>query len=276
MPEIGHLNKLRVVKEVDFGVYLDGQELGEILLPRRYLPDKCKMDDSIEVFVYRDSEDRLIATTEKPLAMVGDFALLRVAAVSRFGAFLDWGLEKDLLVPFREQKQKMQSGKSYVVHVYLDDRNERIVASSRVDRFLNKIPAEYDNGEEVDLLIYNQSGMGFNAIINNSHWGILYKNEVFQPLKTGQKIKGFIKKLREDQKIDLSLQKPGYAAIDAVAEGILIKLKEAGGFISVTDKSDPEMIYQLLGISKKSYKKAIGALYKKSLIRMEESGISLH
>lgn len=274
MVKIGRSNSLLVIRKVDFGAYLDGEELDEILLPERYLPKNCKIDDTIEVFIYLDSEDRLVATTEKSYAEVGDFACLKVVDLGPAGAFLDWGLPKDLLVPFREQKEKMIEGREYVVFVYLDKSN-RIAASSRLDRFLGKEPASFQEGEEVELLICDQTDIGYKAIINSTHWGVLYKNELFQKLKKGQQIKGFIKKVRDDGKIDLSLQKPGPEKVDELSEKILNTLKEQGGFLSVTDKSSPKSISDLFGCSKNTYKKAIGGLYKKRLITLEKSGIRL-
>ena len=275
MAEIGVFNNLRVIKEVDFGVYLDGGEHEEILLPRRYVPENCKVDDIIKVFVYLDSEDRFIATTETPYAIVGDFALLKVVAVESVGAFLDWGLLKDLLVPFGEQSPTMEKDKSYIVRIYVDKQSNRIAATTRLDRYLDNTPGNFHAAQEVELLICNQTDIGYKAIINGTHWGVLYSNEVFQPLKSGQKIKGYIKKVREDNKIDLSLHKPGYERVDDITDTILNVLKEQGGFISVTDKSSPETINKLFGVSKKTYKKAIGAIYRKRLITMESDGIRL-
>ena len=273
MAEIGKLNKLKVLKKVDFGVYLDGEGLGEILLPRRYVPKNCDIDDIIEVFIYCDSDDRIIATVEKPYVMVGQFALLKVVSIDRIGVFLDWGLQKDLLVPFREQKQKMEKGKSYIVFVYLDDKGQRIAASSKLDKFLGRTPTNFEEGQEVELLICNQTEIGYKAVINNSHWGVLYKNEVFERLETGQQIRGFIKKVREDNKIDLCLHKPGYEKVDDLSKKIIDSLKKQGGFISVNDKSSPKVIYELFGVSKKTYKQAIGSLYKKRIITFENNGI---
>ncbi len=275
MAEIGKLNTLRVVKEVDFGLYLDGGEHGEILIPKRYVPENCKPEDNIEVFIYLDSEDRIIATTEKPYIKVGEFAMLQVVAVNQMGAFLYWGLPKDLLVPFREQKQKMEEGKWYIVTAYLDPDSKRLVASAKIDKFLDNLPPDYEDGEEVDLLISGESDLGFNAIINSMHLGVLYKNEVFQPLKKGDKIKGYIKKIREDEKIDLILQKPGYQKVDDISMKIVDILKEHGGFIAITDKSDPDTIYNLFGVSKKTFKKAIGSLYKLRIISINDEGIKL-
>ena len=273
--EIGKLNKLRVIKELDFGIYLDGQELGEILMPRRYVPENCKPEDMIAAFIYCDSDDRVIATTEKPYASAGEFALLEVVSVNTIGAFLNWGLPKDLLVPYSEQKQKMEEGKSYIVYVYVDPDSKRMVASAKLDKFLDNLPPEYQDGQEVDLLICGSTDMGYKAIIENMHWGMLYKNEVFQDLSKGQKIKGYIKKIREDEKIDLTLQKQGYEKVDDLSQVIIDKLKEKGGFIAITDKSPAELIYQLFGVSKKTYKKAVGALYKARIVAIEDNGIRM-
>lgn len=275
MAEIGKLNNLIVLKKVDFGVYFDGEELGEILLPKRYVPADLEIDDVIEVFIYRDSEDRLIATTEKPMAVVGEFALLKVVSVTKFGAFLDWGLPKNLLVPYREQRRLLEEGKSYVVYIYLDERSQRITASTKLDQFLDLTPAGFNEGDEVDLLIYEKTNIGYKAIIEGTHSGILYDNEVFQKLEIGQHIKGYIRKIREDQKIDLRLQKSGYKNVDEVMGKLLAKLKEQNGFIPVNDKSPPEVISETFGISKKTFKKSIGALYKQRLIVMDDEGIKL-
>ncbi len=275
MADIGKMNTLRAVRGAEFGVYLDGGDSGEILLPNKFVPENCTKGDALEVFVYGDSEDRLVATTEKPYAMAGDFALLKVHSVNDVGAFLDWGLPKHLLVPFREQKVKMEAGKSYVVFVYLDEQSKRMCASSRLDRFLKHEAGDFETGQEVDLLLVSLTDLGYNAIVNGAKWGILYHNEVFQVLRQGDRVKGYIKKLREDGKIDLSLQKQGYAGVKDVTTTILELLRARGGFIDVTDKSDPELIYELFGMSKKTYKKAIGALYKQRLITIEETGIKI-
>jgi predicted RNA-binding protein (virulence factor B family) len=273
MVEIGKFSELEVLRDVDFGFYLDAGPLGEILLPNNSAPAGCRAGDLVNVFIYLDSEDRVIATTEKPYVEVGEFALLRVIAVESVGAFMDWGLSKDLMVPFREQKQKLELGRSYVVRVYLDEQSGRIVATAKLDRFLNKTPAEYAVGEEVDLLITRRTDLGYNAIINNAHWGVLYKNEVFQDLNVGQRITGYIKKLRDDEKIDLSLSKPGYGKVEGMAGEIFDLLKQQGGFLSVTSKSSPEEIRNLFGMSKKNFKMAIGSLYKKRLISIDPDGI---
>jgi len=275
MTEIGKINHLYVVKEVDFGIYLDGGDLGEILMPKRYVPEGTQPEDTIDAFIYLDSEDRLVATTEKPLAMVGEFALLEVVAVTPVGAFLNWGLPKDLFVPFREQRQPMEEGRKYLVYVYVDTNTKRIAASSKIENYLDNIPVDYDVDEEVDLIIVNETDLGYNAIIDNSHLGIIYKNEVFQPLNPGDKIQGYIKKIRTDGKIDLCLQKSGYEKISSFVDRIIAELQKNKGFLPLTDKSSPEEIYKAFKISKKNFKAAIGALYKKRFIALEDNGIRL-
>jgi len=275
MAEIGKINHLEVVKEVDFGIYLDGGDLGEILMPKRYVPEGTMPGDHLNAFIYLDSEDRLVATTEKPLAMVEEFALLEVVSVTPVGAFLNWGLPKDLFVPFREQRQPMEEGKKYLVYVYVDTNTKRIAASSKIEQYLDNIPVDYDLDEEVDLIIVNETDLGYNAIIDNSHFGILYKNEVFQPLNPGDKVPGYIKKIRTDGKIDLRLEKIGYEKISSFVDRIIAELQKNNGFLPLTDKSSPEEIYQTFKISKKNFKAAIGALYKKRFIALEENGIRL-
>ena len=276
MANIGRYNTLRVIKEVDFGVYLDGETEGEILMPVRYVPRNCKAGDFVDVFLYLDSEDRPIATTEKPFAQVGEFAMLRVQSVNKIGTFLDWGIMKDLLVPFREQKVTMTEGRSYLVYIYVDEETHRIVASAKLNKFLDKSLPDYTVGQEVDLVIESETDLGYKAIVNNLHWGILYENEVFEQLAKGLKIKGYIKKIRPDNKIDLSLHPLGYEKVDPLTQMILDEMKKMGGFIAVSDKSDAEEVYRVFGISKKSFKQAIGALYKKRLITISPDGIRLN
>lgn len=271
----GKYNTLSILKIVDFGVYLDGGELGEILLPMKWVPDNCKPDDELEVFIYFDSEDRIIATTMKPYAQVGDFALLKAKAVNEIGAFLDWGLEKDLLVPYREQNAKMVEGRSYLVYIYADPQGGRIAASARLEHFLSKEPPTYQAWEEVDLILWRTTDIGYVAIVNNQHEGLLYASEVYEDLERGQRIKGYVTKVREDGKIDLTLQKPGYQKIDGFSERILELLKENNGFLGLNDKSPADDIYEQCEMSKKNFKKSIGALYKQKLIQMEEDGIRL-
>lgn len=275
MAQVGKTNNLRVVKKISIGCYLDGGEHGEILLPRRYVPEDIKVDDYIDVFIYFDSEDRIIATTEEPKIKLGEIAMLKVVSVTHAGAFLDWGLPKDIFVPFREQKQRMEVDKWYIVALYIDYETNRLAASAKVDKFLDNTPPEYEAGQEVDILIYNKTDLGYSAIVNNAHWGILYENEVFRHLSRGKQLKAYIKKIRDDEKIDLILQKPGYEKVDDISKNILDKLEKNNGVLWLTDKSTPEEIYGLLGISKKVFKKAIGALYKAKLITLEEKGIRL-
>lgn len=275
MVQVGAINNLRVVKELSFGCYLDGGEHGEILIPRRYVPENIEVDEFIDVFIYFDSEDRIIATTEVPKIKLGEIAMLQVVSVTSAGAFMDWGLPKDIFVPFKEQKQRMEMGKWYMVGLYIDYETNRLAASAKIDKFLDNTPPEYEVGQEVDLMIYNQTDLGYSAIVNNAHWGVLYENEVFRHLSRGKKLKGYIKKIREDDKIDLMLEKPGYEKVDEISKTILDKLEKNNGVLWLTDKSEPEEIYQLLGISKKVFKKAIGALYKAKLITLEENAIRL-
>lgn len=275
MIQIGQLNNLKVLKHTDFGIYLDGGNEGEILLPLRDVPRNCQIGDTAEVFICYDSEDRLIATTQTPFAMVGEFAYLKIKAMESVGAFLDWGLSKDLFLPFSEQTRPLKVGFYVVVHVYLD-KSDRISASMRLDRFLDKEPTDFQEGQSVDLLIAAKTDLGFKAIINNRCWGIIYANEIFQPLSIGQKIKGFIKKIRPDGKIDLSLVQLGYKAAPDIAEKILEVLKARGGFLNINDKTDPKLIYQLFGVSKKKYKMALGNLYKNKLITIHDDGIKLN
>ena len=275
MIQIGKYNTLTVVKAVDFGVYLDGEERGEILLPNEYVPDNCFPDDELRVFIYFDSEDRIIATTEVPNIIVGEFAYMRVVSKSSVGAFLDWGLRKDLFLPFREQRTPVVEGESYLVYAYVDEATDRIVATTKVEKYLDCLPAEYEPGQEVELLIARPSDLGYSVVINNAHWGVIYRNEIFCALKTGQKLKGYIKGIRPDGKIDAVLQPSGYQQIDGLAGEILEKMKDNGGILDVSDKCAPEKIYALLGCSKKNYKKAVGALLKQGLIELGEDEIRL-
>lgn len=273
--ELGKFNTLRVVKEVDFGMYLDGGEEGEILLPSRYVPENCKPGDELTVFIYLDNEERLVATTLTPLVQVGEFACLEVAWINQYGAFLNWGLMKDLFVPFREQKMKMQVGKQYVIHAHLDDESYRIVASAKVDRYLSKEKAPCEPGQEVSILIWQKTDLGFKAIIENRYSGLLYESEIFQPLHTGMTLKAYVKQVREDGKIDLILQKPGQGKVEDFAATLLDYIREQGGHITLHDKSPAEEIYDTFGVSKKTFKKAVGDLYKKHLVSLQENGIEL-
>lgn len=276
MIEVGNYNTMRVVKEVDFGLYLDGgEEFGEILLPTRYVPENVKPDDELEVFIYLDSEDRIIATTETPIATVGEFTFLQVAAVSKVGAFLDWGLPKDLLLPFREQRSKVKEGQVVLVYIYLDAESKRIVASAKIDKFLDNVPPDYEIGQEVQILISEKSELGYKCIIEETHAGMLYENEIFKKVFVGQSLKAFIKKIRSDDKIDISLQKSGYEAIDGISQKIMNYLIKSGGTMTITDKSSAEEIAQVFGISKKNFKKALGSLYKQKLINLAPGKVEM-
>jgi predicted RNA-binding protein (virulence factor B family) len=276
MVKIGKPCTLEIIKFADQGVYLDGGPYGEILLPNRYVPNRCNEGDEIEVFIHFDSEDRIVASTDFPKVMVDQFGYLRVVEVTGYGAFLDWGLPKDLFVPFREQAVKMEKDKFYLVRVYIDRVTGRIAATAKYKKYLNLTDIDFAVGDEVDLIIANRTDLGYNAIINESHLGILYFNEVFKPIRTGDCVKGFIKKIREDGKIDLCLEKQGYEKIDPVSDEIMEKLRASSDhFLPYSDKTDPEVIKNKLGISKKTYKKAIGLLYKLKMIAIEDEGIRL-
>jgi uncharacterized protein len=275
MVEVGRMNTLAVSRNSDFGLLFDGEELGEILMPKRYVSNDWKPGDKIDVFVMLDSEDRLTATTLKPKAQVGEFALLRAVDVTEIGAFLDWGMPKDLFVPFREQRVKMRKGESYIVHIYYDRASGRIAASSKLDKYLESSRRFYKDGDEVDLMVWQKTDLGYKAIINNERWGMVFFNEVFQPMQRGAQIKGFIKQVRPDGRIDLCLHKPGYEKGTDLTDKILNYIKEQGGFMPITDKNPPEEIYGLFGVSKKTYKKAIGALYKKRMIEFADNGTKL-
>lgn len=275
MVEIGKFNTLTVVKVVDFGVYLDGGDWGEILMPKEYVPANCFPDDEVRVFVYFDSEDRIVATTENPYVQVGEFAFLRVVETTSVGAFLDWGLRKDLLVPFREQREPMKEGSRYLVYAYVDKSTDRIVASAKIDKFLDQVYPEYEPNQEVDLLIVRKTDLGYAVIVDNAHWGLVYDNEIFQTVRIGQRLKGYIKQVREDDKIDVMLQPAGYAKIEGLAEQVLDKLRDYGGVLDLSDKSAPEEIYRLFGCSKKNYKKALGTLLKQGLVEIGDKEVRL-
>ncbi|MBK6345290.1 MAG: GntR family transcriptional regulator [Bacteroidales bacterium] len=266
---------LNIAKILDFGVYLDGEQLGEILLPMKWVPEGCRPDDQVEVFIYFDSEDRLIATTQKPLAQVGEFALLKVKAVNEIGAFLDWGLEKDLLVPFREQKTKMIADRSYLVYIYADPKTGRLTGSAKLEQFFDRDTDELEAGHEVDLIIWAKSDLGYKAIINNRYEGLIYDGDIFTDLQRGEHMKGYLIRIREDGKIDLSLHKPGFEKVDDLSAKILAMLEQQHGYLGLSDKSPAEEIYLMLGASKKTFKKAIGGLFKQKLILLEENGIRL-
>lgn len=272
---LGRYNQLEIVKEVDFGVYLDGDEDGEILLPKRYVPQGCQVGDILNVFIYLDMEERLVATTIEPYAQVGDFAYLQMAWVNQYGAFLDWGLMKDLFVPFREQKEKMVKGKSYLVYIYIDDESFRIMASAKIEHFLSDEFPEYQNDECVDILVWKRTDLGFKVIVDNQYSGLIYKSDIFQPISVGMSLKAYIKQVREDGKIDLTLQKSGMEKVANFSQDLYQYVKMNQGFVSMNDKTDAELIYKTFGVSKKTFKKAVGDLYKKRLIKIEPNGLRL-
>ena len=272
---LGKYNQLEVVKEVDFGVYLQGGDDGEILLPSRYVPEGCKPGDVLNVFIYLDNEERLIATTLQPLVQVGEFACLEVAWVNEYGAFLDWGLMKDLFVPFREQKQKMQKGHRYVIHAHVDEDSYRIMASAKVERYLSKDMPPYHVGDEVEIMVWQRTDLGYKVIVENQFGGLVYQNEVYQPLQPGMKMVAYVRQVREDGKIDLVLQKDGKQKVDDFSAVLLKYIQEQGGHTSLHDKSAAEEIYEIFGVSKKTFKKAVGDLYKRRLILLVEDGIRL-
>jgi predicted RNA-binding protein (virulence factor B family) len=274
MVSIGQIVELEVIKAVEFGFYLDAKDLGEVLLPLKHAPSDLVVGDTIEVFLYLDSAGRPVATNQEPKAVIGEFAYLKVVDTSAVGAFLDWGLDKDVLVPFAEQHKPMEPGHSYLVYIYIGI-DGRIIASSKIDKFLDdEKPHNFKPQQAVNLIIANSTELGYKAIINHSHWGVLYKNEVHQRLSFGQSKKGFIKHVRPDGKIDLSLQ-GGQETRDKYAKIILNYLREQNGFAPVHDKSDPQLISDLFGMSKGAFKRAIGGLYKQRIISIDKDGIRL-
>lgn len=269
---IGEYNTLFINRFVDFGAYLSDDEGNEVLLPKRYLTGEEELDDNIEVFVYNDSENRPVATTEQPYATVGQFALMRVKAVNAIGAFMDWGLvAKDLLVPFSEQRVRMQAGRSYIVYIYLDPTSQRIVASAKLDKFLDKNQPSYYHRQKVDVLIVQQQEIGYRVILDGKHWGMIYNNEIYQPVNIGEHHIGFIKQVRDDGKIDVTLAKIEKMRIDDVADDILNHLQQNGGTMTLNDKSSPDEIMRTFNCSKKDFKKALGLLYKQHKISLGET-----
>lgn len=273
--KLGKYNQLEVVKTVDFGVYLNGGDDGEILLPTRYVPEGCKPGDMVNVFIYLDNEERLIATTLQPKVQVDEFACLEVAWVNEYGAFLDWGLMKDLFVPFREQKLKMLKGHKYVVHAHVDEDSYRIMASAKVERYLSKEMPPYQPGEEVEVMAWQRTDLGYKVIVDNQYSGLVYQKEIFQQLEPGMKLTAYVRQVREDGKIDLTLQKDGMAKVGDFSSVLLDYIKNHDGFTPLNDKSAAEDIYEAFGVSKKTFKKAVGDLYKRRLILLVEDGIRL-
>lgn len=279
---IGAYNDLTVLKvalregnKEPFGLYLDGGRAGEILMPAKYVPEGTSVGDELHVFVYLDQDERPIATTERPLAQLGDFAFLECSWVNEYGAFLHWGVTKDLFCPFREQKKRMQKGESYIVHVHLDDESYRLVASAKVDRYFDTSFPPYKQGEEVDLLIWQKTDLGFKVIIDNRYPGLIYEDQVFKYIHTGDRMKGYISNVRHDGKIDCTLQPTGQRHTEDFAEVLLQYLKDHNGVCDLGDKSEAEDIKRRFQVSKKVYKRAIGDLYKRRLITVEPLKICL-
>ena len=272
---IGKFNLLNIVAIMDKGAYLDGGDLGEILLPKRDLPETCQIGETIKVFLYLDSAERLVATTTIPLAQVGEFVSLKVVQVNKIGAFLDWGLPKDLLVPFTQQHSEMEVGKYYLVRVFLDQITNRIAASSKLDKFIDIWPADYQQGDKVNLIIGGKTDLGFKAIVNDLHWGLLYDNEIFQHLRVGKKIPGYIKQVREDGRLDLILTRGSKNKVNDFSEKLLAHIADRGGITPLNDKSAPELIQRTLGVSKKTFKATVGNLLKNGKVAIVKEGIKL-
>lgn len=275
MYRLGEVNTLKINRKSDHGLYLIDDEENEVLLPNAYVNPDWNINDEVDVFLFTDSEDRITATTVKPKIALDGFAYLKVLDVNRVGAFLDWGLPKDLFVPFSEQRNKMQVNEYYPVTLYLDYESERLIASSKIEKFLEKEDVELEKGQEVDLFIFKETDLGFKAVINELYQGLIYHNEIFQPVSVGNKLKGYVKNIREDNKVDLTLNKTSNSKFDDNQEKILSILKIEDGFLPLNDKSDPEEIYEELSMSKKAFKRAIGGLYKKKVITIEDNGIYL-
>ena len=272
---LGDYNQLKVVKKVDFGLYLDGGDEGEILLPSRYVPEGSKVGDELTVFIYLDQEERPVATTEHPLAKVGDFAYLRVAWVNEYGAFLDWGLMKDIFCPFKEQKMRMVKDNYYIVYIKLDEESYRIMATAKVERYFAPQPPSYLPGDDVDLIVWQKTDLGFKVIIDNCYPGLVYENQVFRPLHTGDRLRGYISYVRPDGKIDVMLQPTGRQQTEEFANTLLNYLHDNGGHCNLGDKSPAELIADTFKVSKKTFKKAVGDLYRRKLITIADDGITL-
>ncbi len=275
MIKIGKNNILKVVKRVDFGLYLDGGEFGEILMPQKYVAEGTEIGDEVEVFIYCDSEDRLVATTERPFVYVGEFGLLKAVSVSGIGAFMEWGVMKDLLVPFREQAERIEEGKSYIVYAYLDNTTKRIVGSTKLNKFLgNRIP-RYAAGEQVDVLIVKRTDLGYKVIVDNLFWGMIYFNDLFDPVSVGDRLPAYVKLVREDGKIDVTLREYGGERVFQLAYRIVGYLRDNGGRMTICDTSSPEEIKAVFQCSKKDFKKALGYLYKKGQVRVSDKEVAL-
>ncbi len=275
MINIGEYNKLEILRETDPGLFLGDDEGNEVLLPNRYVPESFEIEDKLEVFVYLDNEERLVAVTDKPYIKKGDFAVLRCNQVTKFGAFLDWGMVKELFCPFKEQAFKMRTGGWYLVYCYLDEETERLVASSKTNRFLDNKELTVSQFEEVDIIVSHPSEIGMNVIVNKKHSGLIFNEDIFKDISIGDQLKGYVKKIRHNNKLDIVLEQIGYRSIEPNAELILKELEDNSGYLNLNDKSDPDTIKDQLQMSKKSFKKAIGTLYKQKRIEIKEDGIYL-
>jgi predicted RNA-binding protein (virulence factor B family) len=276
--EVGKYNTLQILRGTSVGMYLGDEEGNDVLLPHKYIPENAQIGETIEVFIYRDSEDRLIATTLKPLILLNQFAILEVVAATQFGAFLDWGLEKDLFVPFKEQNHKLQKGQYVPVYLYLDEQTDRVVASAKVHKYFKNLDGvDLDEGQEVDLLVFEKTELGHNVVVNNLYKGLVYENETFRRLAWGDTTKGYVKLIRDEGKIDISLQPLGFLkTLEPNQKAILDKLQQSGGTLNLSDSSDPIEIQEVLEMSKKAFKKAIGVLYKDKKILIKDDSIVLN
>ncbi|WP_394156203.1 CvfB family protein [Vibrio campbellii] len=276
MIKIGQINSLEVIKTADFGVFLDGEDYGSVLLPNKYVPEGTELGAHLDVFLYFDSESQLAATIDKPIAQVGEWGLMKIEGINKTGAFVNWGIkEKDLLIPFSEQRARFTAGQNILVYVYTDKASGRIVGTTKFNKWLDKTPANYEVNEQVDLIIAERSQLGYKAIVNGEHWGMIFPSDVFGKLFIGKKLKGYIKQVREDGKIDLALQKVGVAKMDDLSSKVIELLEKKGGFLPLNDKSSPEAIFETFRTSKGTYKKTIGGLYKVGKIVIEKDGIRL-
>ncbi|EKO3820751.1 GntR family transcriptional regulator [Vibrio harveyi] len=276
MIKIGQINSLEVIKTADFGVFLDGEDYGSVLLPNKYVPEGTELGAHLDVFLYFDSESQLAATIDKPIAQVGEWGLMKIEGINKTGAFVNWGIkEKDLLIPFSEQRARFTAGQNILVYVYTDKASGRIVGTTKFNKWLDKKPANYEVNEQVDLIIAERSQLGYKAIVNGEHWGMIFPSDVFGKLFIGKKLKGYIKQVREDGKIDLALQKVGVAKMDDLSSKVIELLEKKGGFLPLNDKSSPEAIFEAFRTSKGTYKKTIGGLYKAGKIVIEKDGIRL-
>ena len=274
MIAIGEYSELTILRETSVGLFLGDDEGEDVLLPNKYCPEKFDIGDKLRVFVYLDYEERKVATNLTPKINLHEFALLEVTAVANVGAFLDWGMEKNLMVPFKEQRQKMEVGRWYIVYLDIDEQTNRLYASNRIEKRLQNKELTVAEGDEVEVLVFQKTDIGFSVIVNNAHKGLLFKNEVFTELRVGDKVTGYVKKIREENKIDIALQPSGYTNfIEGTSEDVYRTLVDNRGFLAVTDKSAPAMVYEKFGISKKAFKKAVGDLYKQRKITIEEGGI---